>query len=372
MHEVLNWNEGFHSCVCVVFLANFFFFFVKCLCLWMALPWANRLNPYDVLVDLKLGWKSSVEMRKPRKVHVNDNKKKRKKKSNLNTCLVDESYSCLTQARASWNWNQAIAKGPLYLQGSFLTISSHARLWSCFKVRIRFTLGPPCTVAHAKLSCLWWVVSISATWSHLLFKKKVQKRAKTIIWQSLWPLVFSSAVLSWLPADTSQWLRIKWKMSHSSSLTYYFPINQCPVVVDEERGRAMARTSSKVLAQVVVVMVLIAMVGGASAATICNIDTSKLAECLPAVSGRSPPPPTKACCTALLSADLHCLCNYKSALPAFGINPALAMALPKKCGGSLPPNCKGNKFKLHFSSSLWRSFIHHITAFLTWVPMPSC
>ncbi|KAL6311065.1 hypothetical protein AAG906_011980 [Vitis piasezkii] len=91
----------------------------------------------------------------------------------------------------------------------------------------------------------------------------------------------------------------------------------------------MARTSSKVLAQVVVVMVLIAMVGGASAATICNIDTSKLAECLPAVSGRSPPPPTKACCTALLSADLHCLCNYKSALPAFGINPALAMALPK-------------------------------------------
>lgn len=140
----------------------------------------------------------------------------------------------------------------------------------------------------------------------------------------------------------------------------------------EERGRAMARTSSKVLAQVVVVMVLIAMVGGSSAATICNIDTSKLAECLPAVSGRSPPPPTKACCTALLSADLHCLCNYKSALPAFGINPALAMALPKKCGGSLPPNCKGNKFKLHFSSSLWRSFIHHITAFLTWVPMPSC
>lgn len=101
----------------------------------------------------------------------------------------------------------------------------------------------------------------------------------------------------------------------------------------------MAKTSSKALVPSVVVMVLLAMVGGSMAATICKIDTSELAKCLPAVSGKSPPPPTKACCTALLSADLPCLCGYKGALSGLGINATRAMALPKKCGGSVPPNC---------------------------------
>lgn len=99
------------------------------------------------------------------------------------------------------------------------------------------------------------------------------------------------------------------------------------------------RTSSKALVQVALLLLLIAMVGGASAATLCNVDTSDLANCQPAATGTSPPPPTKACCRVLQSVNLKCLCSYKSALPAFGVDPALAMALPRKCGRSPPPNC---------------------------------
>ncbi|XP_034212899.1 putative lipid-transfer protein DIR1 [Prunus dulcis] len=91
---------------------------------------------------------------------------------------------------------------------------------------------------------------------------------------------------------------------------------------------------------------LIALVGGARAVSICNIDSAKLNECRPAVTGNSPKPPTKKCCDVVHQANLPCLCNYKSAFPAFGINPALAMALPKKCGMSTPRECHGKIPKL--------------------------
>jgi hypothetical protein len=33
---------------------------------------------------------------------------------------------------------------------------------------------------------------------------------------------------------------------------------------------------------------------------------------------------------------------YKSLLPALGINPTKALALPKKCGLKIPSGCRGN------------------------------
>ncbi|KAF8414197.1 hypothetical protein HHK36_002197 [Tetracentron sinense] len=102
----------------------------------------------------------------------------------------------------------------------------------------------------------------------------------------------------------------------------------------------MARTSNTALVLGVVVMALITIVGGAKGMTICNMDTTELAQCLPAIQGRSPSPPTKGCCAVMQKADMHCLCTYKSVLPTFGINPALAMALPKKCGLKPPPQCR--------------------------------
>ncbi|KAJ7960854.1 Protease inhibitor/seed storage/lipid transfer protein family protein [Quillaja saponaria] len=71
----------------------------------------------------------------------------------------------------------------------------------------------------------------------------------------------------------------------------------------------------------------------------CNVDSRKLTYCLPAVSGESPPPPTKQCCFVVRHANLPCLCSYKSVLSALGINPKYAFALPGKCGLKTPPQC---------------------------------
>ncbi|KAJ4725199.1 Protease inhibitor/seed storage/lipid transfer protein family protein [Melia azedarach] len=102
----------------------------------------------------------------------------------------------------------------------------------------------------------------------------------------------------------------------------------------------MAKTASKVLVQRFVAMFLIALVNGAMAMSICNIDSSKMKLCLPAVNGNSPPPPTKQCCAVVHGAHLPCLCGYRNILPAFGINPKHALALPNKCGFETPPECR--------------------------------
>ncbi|KAJ7963708.1 Protease inhibitor/seed storage/lipid transfer protein family protein [Quillaja saponaria] len=98
-----------------------------------------------------------------------------------------------------------------------------------------------------------------------------------------------------------------------------------------------------------ILVLLLALLSGASAhananaGSICNIDSHKLTCCLPAVSGNySPPPPTKQCCFVLRHSNLPCLCSYKTLLPALGINPKHAFALPGKCGLKTPPECHVN------------------------------
>ncbi|PIN20545.1 hypothetical protein CDL12_06763 [Handroanthus impetiginosus] len=77
-----------------------------------------------------------------------------------------------------------------------------------------------------------------------------------------------------------------------------------------------------------------------SSSSICNVKVSELAECIPAITGKSPRQPTKSCCSAMLKADLHCLCEYESQFRKFGVDPANALALPRKCGLKLPKDCK--------------------------------
>ncbi|KAI3408059.1 AAI domain-containing protein [Psidium guajava] len=104
----------------------------------------------------------------------------------------------------------------------------------------------------------------------------------------------------------------------------------------------MGKSSRKRLMLGLALALLVAMVGGAKATTVCKIPTDQLALCLPAVTGDRPTPPTKQCCKVISKADMRCLCRYRSALQNFGIKPANAMALPKKCGLKAPPKCPGN------------------------------
>lgn len=106
----------------------------------------------------------------------------------------------------------------------------------------------------------------------------------------------------------------------------------------------MAMASKKLLVQcLVATLLLIAVVEGANEPNICNIPLNRLEQCLPAVTGKNPPPPTKECCSLIKQADLTCLCNYKGALPALDIEPSRAFALPRKCKSNhpVPPPCKG-------------------------------
>ncbi|KAK3427257.1 putative lipid-transfer protein DIR1 [Eucalyptus grandis] len=104
----------------------------------------------------------------------------------------------------------------------------------------------------------------------------------------------------------------------------------------------MGKSSGKSLILGLALVLLVAMMGGAKATTICKIPTDKLTFCLPAVAGDHPSPPTKQCCKVISKADMPCLCQYRSVLPNYGIKPANAMALPKKCGLKAPPKCSNN------------------------------
>lgn len=103
----------------------------------------------------------------------------------------------------------------------------------------------------------------------------------------------------------------------------------------------------------------------AGATEICNINTKQLAKCLPAVTGRSPPPPTRRCCKAIRHGDMNCLCQYKSVLPAMGIPPKNAFELPKKCGMKSRPRCWGKALKPTLARTTFRtSQIWSATTFL--------
>lgn len=79
--------------------------------------------------------------------------------------------------------------------------------------------------------------------------------------------------------------------------------------------------------------------GAGTPKTICRVTINDLVQCLPAVMGNKPPPPTPACCAVLRRADLQCMCSQKSELGKFGITSAAAMKLPKQCRINVPRGC---------------------------------
>ncbi|XP_031475451.1 putative lipid-transfer protein DIR1 [Nymphaea colorata] len=103
------------------------------------------------------------------------------------------------------------------------------------------------------------------------------------------------------------------------------------------------------------VVLLVAMTLGAAAgfgmgplqtqpSALCNMSQDGLMACKPWVTTGSaalPIDPSAPCCAALAGADLTCLCSYRNSmvLPALGIDPKLAMLLPKKCNILPPPQC---------------------------------
>ncbi|KAK9159753.1 hypothetical protein Syun_006094 [Stephania yunnanensis] len=60
--------------------------------------------------------------------------------------------------------------------------------------------------------------------------------------------------------------------------------------------------------------------------------------CVPAARPPNPPPPAPACCAQVKAhndaGDLPCLCAYKDdpRLIVLGVDPALALLIPEKCG----------------------------------------
>ncbi|KAK1316665.1 putative lipid-transfer protein DIR1 [Acorus calamus] len=107
--------------------------------------------------------------------------------------------------------------------------------------------------------------------------------------------------------------------------------------------------SSFIVPLIVVVVMVVAAANVGEALEICNMDASRLSGCLPAIRGPSPAPPTQGCCDVIRTSDLHCLCGYKdsSLLPSFGVDPKLAMALPRKCHLNPPPECGGKPIMIY-------------------------
>ncbi|KAK4778263.1 hypothetical protein SAY87_018450 [Trapa incisa] len=94
--------------------------------------------------------------------------------------------------------------------------------------------------------------------------------------------------------------------------------------------------------RLLIIFLLIAAIFGSSGAqTICNVPYAGLVACKAAATPPKPPPPTATCCRALSHANMGCLCSYKNskALPALGVDPNLAMQLPRKCRLPNPPRC---------------------------------
>ncbi|XP_050206614.1 putative lipid-transfer protein DIR1 [Mercurialis annua] len=99
--------------------------------------------------------------------------------------------------------------------------------------------------------------------------------------------------------------------------------------------------STKVAALVVLVTVA-AIFPVTRSLTLCNMNDDGVMACKPSVTKPEPvAPPSEACCNALKGADLTCLCSYRNSLmlPALGIDPDLALALPAKCNLTPPANC---------------------------------
>uniref|UniRef100_A0A0E0AI80 Bifunctional inhibitor/plant lipid transfer protein/seed storage helical domain-containing protein n=1 Tax=Oryza glumipatula TaxID=40148 RepID=A0A0E0AI80_9ORYZ len=98
-------------------------------------------------------------------------------------------------------------------------------------------------------------------------------------------------------------------------------------------------------AQAVLLLSLVASLAAARGAQgICNMSNGDFKLCQPAAAVSDPTDgPSAECCAALGEADLACICRYKGVagfwMRIYHIDAARAMALPSKCGLTMPTNC---------------------------------
>ncbi|XWS31198.1 hypothetical protein CRYUN_Cryun23aG0057000 [Craigia yunnanensis] len=80
------------------------------------------------------------------------------------------------------------------------------------------------------------------------------------------------------------------------------------------------------------VVLMMIMVEGSRAMTLCDMNDEGLEACKPSVTQPNPVDPTPKCCEALKGANLTCLCGYKNSmwLPSLGIDPTLCFGSTSK------------------------------------------
>ncbi|CAN6213762.1 unnamed protein product [Urochloa humidicola] len=100
---------------------------------------------------------------------------------------------------------------------------------------------------------------------------------------------------------------------------------------------------AQALAALLLAMVVaLATMEGAQA--ICGMANEDFKLCQAAASVNDPTDsPSAECCAALGKADLGCICRYRGVagiwMRIYHIDPSCAMALPGKCGLTMPSNC---------------------------------
>ncbi|NP_001151008.2 putative lipid-transfer protein DIR1 [Zea mays] len=104
----------------------------------------------------------------------------------------------------------------------------------------------------------------------------------------------------------------------------------------------MAKSAQASAALLIAVLATLAMMESAHA--ICGMANEDFKLCQPAAAANDPTDsPSAECCAALGKADLGCICRYKGVagiwMRIYHIDPSRAMALPGKCGLTMPSNC---------------------------------
>uniref|UniRef100_A0A0A9FLF9 Bifunctional inhibitor/plant lipid transfer protein/seed storage helical domain-containing protein n=1 Tax=Arundo donax TaxID=35708 RepID=A0A0A9FLF9_ARUDO len=99
---------------------------------------------------------------------------------------------------------------------------------------------------------------------------------------------------------------------------------------------------AQALAALLLAVVALTTMKGANA--ICAMANEDFKLCQPAAAVNDPTDsPSEECCAALGKADLGCICRYQGVagiwMRIYHIDPSRAMALPGKCGLTMPSNC---------------------------------
>ena len=98
------------------------------------------------------------------------------------------------------------------------------------------------------------------------------------------------------------------------------------------------------LAAALLFVLVISLAATESAHAICGMSNDEFKLCQPAAAVDNPTDsPSSDCCAALGKANLSCICRYNGVagvwLRMYHIDAKRAMALPGKCGLTMPSNC---------------------------------